>query len=110
MAEEAQVRSLEPRKTLNGGMNASEMGKRGVAKREANILEDLSRARQHMNKQTPAIAERMTKAALGKLDMNPIEFAAGKDILDRTVGKAPTEIHLGMADQSLDIIRELDDP
>lgn len=107
MSAELQVVSDEPRK-MKGGHDPVAMGKKAVAQREANVLADLTRTRQWLNAKAQNAAEYVADIVEGEEPAHPIRLAAAKDILDRTVGKAAQEIRVGPAEQTLDILRELD--
>jgi hypothetical protein len=83
-------------------------GKAGAAKREANALARIGKARQVLSVNSPRIAKRAVAGALGNQKLDPVEASLIRDILDRTVGKAPVEVRVGPADQTLRILEELD--
>ena len=90
-----------------GKHDPSEMGKLGAAKREANALERIGKARDTLGRSAPQVARGIVKAALGD-PISPVQLGAMNSVLDRTVGKAPTELRIGMADQTLTLLRQLE--
>jgi len=105
--QKLQVVTDEPRK-MNGGHDPKAMGKKAVAQREANILADLTSTRQFLNAQARNAAEYIVGSFEDPGTAHPLGLAAAKDVLDRTVGKAAQELRVGPADQTMDILRELD--
>jgi hypothetical protein len=83
-------------------------GRAGAAAREAKALARIGKARQVLNQSAPRVAKRAVSGALGLSTLSQTEAAMIKDVLDRTVGKAPVEVRVGPADQTLRILQELD--
>ena len=86
---------------------AIEAGRRGGLVASANREDRLWQTREVLNTAAPSIAARIASQALGTGDMDALEFAAGRDVLDRTIGKAPSEVHLGPAEMATSIVLEL---
>ena len=91
-------------------VDPSEAGKKGVRKREQNVMDDLTSTRQYVNTLSMPAAQYLgavvQEETLVKPDANRI--AAARDILDRTIGKAAQELRIGPAEENLNILRELD--
>jgi hypothetical protein len=84
------------------------MGKKGVQVREAKVMDHLTETRQYVNTLARPAAEYLGNTIARPDESHPLGVMAAKDILDRTVGKAPTELRVGPSEQTLDILRELD--
>lgn len=86
----------------------AEAGRRGAAAKERNALAKLAETRDYLNAQSATAAQHVVGVITGDAEPNPTRLAAARDVLDRTVGKAATEVRIGPAEQTLDILRELD--
>ncbi len=82
---------------------------RGAIVRERNALARIGEAREALGVAAPRVARKAVRGALGQDKVSSTEVALINSVLDRTVGKAPTEIRIGMADQTLSILRELEE-
>lgn len=86
----------------------AEAGRRGHAAAEAKALLNIGKARTHLGTAAPRVARTVVRAALGEESVSPVQASLLRDVLDRTVGKAPTEIRVGMADQTMQVLDMLE--
>jgi flagellar motor switch protein FliM len=85
------------------------MGKLGAKAKEAKALERIGEARGLMGQAAPRVARRAIRTALGhESGVTATEASMMRDVLDRTVGKAPTELRIGMADQTMQVLDMLE--
>lgn len=87
-----------------------EAGRKGAAVREERRMERLSDTRQAMEARASEVAVLLGAVATGETTANPQQLAAMRDLLDRTVGKAP-EVHLDAtpSEHLAQIVRMLDE-
>jgi hypothetical protein len=88
--------------------NPSEAGKRGAVVREEKALARIGQARSILASKSPQVARRAVAGALGETFVAPHEVTLINSVLDRTVGKAPTEIRVGMAEQTMQVLDMLE--
>jgi len=88
--------------------NPSAAGKKGMAKREAGFMDDLSSTREYLNTLARPAAEYLGATIEHPEDAHVFGLTAAKDVLDRTVGKAAQELRIGPSEQAADIVKELD--
>jgi hypothetical protein len=86
----------------------AEAGRRGHAAAEAKALANIGKARVHLGTAAPRVARTVVRAALGEESVSPVQASLLRDVLDRTVGKAPQELRIGMADQTMQVLDMLE--
>ena len=95
-------------RTLNGGHDPSEMGRRGAAAREANIARQIAENRQRLLGLAPQAIDTLGEVLVGNARPNLAPTAFG--ILDRT-GLGPTsktEVTVGPSEALVSLIERLD--
>ena len=95
-------------RTLNGGHDPSEMGRRGAAAREANIARQINENRQRLLGLAPQAIDTLGEVLVGNARPNLAPTAFG--ILDRT-GLGPTsktEVTVGPSEALVSLIERLD--
>jgi nitrogen fixation protein FixH len=83
-------------------------GKLGAAAKERNALARIGEAREALGVAAPRVARQAVRAALGQDSISPVQATMVNSVLDRTVGKAPTELRIGMADQTMQVLDMLE--
>jgi hypothetical protein len=85
------------------------MGRRGGLQAAENREKQLSNAREILYAAAPIVAERLATVAVGSDTVSSTDLQAMSSVLDRTLGKtAHVELSMTSAQQTLDILRELD--
>ena len=56
----------------------------------------------------PVVAQRLANVAVGVDSVSTTDLQAMSSVLDRTVGKVPTEVRIGLADQTMQVLDMLE--
>jgi hypothetical protein len=93
-----------------GKVDPREAGRRGAMERERRRTERLNTTREALEREALAVAGLAVRVALGTDKVDPVQSAMMRDILDRTIGKAPRLLDAdeSWSERTLEIIRRLD--
>ena len=85
------------------------MGRRGGLQAAENREKQLASAREALYAAAPLVAERLAAVAVGSDSVSSTDLQAMSSVLDRNLGRtAHIEVSTTMAQQTLEILRELD--
>ena len=85
-----------------------EAGRRGAEERERRRTKRLATTREALECEAPAVADLAVRVALGTDKVDAVQAAMMRDRLDRTIGKVPVDLRLGLAEQTMLILKDLD--
>jgi hypothetical protein len=110
-----QVSMLEaspPGQFARGKVDPREAGRRGAIERERRRRERLTTAREALEADATDVALQAVRVAMGREAVSSIQAAMMRDVLDRTIGRAPEHFNV-TADSSerlVELLAILDEP
>ena len=102
------LRTAKPRGRPFSEDSAALMGRKGGLRAAENRETQLATAREVLYAAAPVVAERLANVAVGGDSVSPTDLQAMSSVLDRTVGKVPTEVRIGLADQTMQVLDMLE--
>ena len=102
------VRVQEVRPSARVFPDAVANGRKGGIARAKSQLDHLTTTREYLNAQSQNAARYVVGTIADPEASHDRGLRAAQDVLNRTIGNAPTELRVGPADQTLELLRELE--